>query len=91
MSTSEINIERLHKVIRKPHVSEKATTLSDKFNQFVFKVASDSNKLEIKNAIEMLFSVKVAHVTTCSVKKQSRQFKQRLGFRKGWKKAYVTL
>lgn len=88
---ADSNLGRLYQVIRKPHISEKATIVAEKHKQFVFKVADDSNKTEIKNAIEMLFNVKVDEVRTCNVKRQAHQFKQRAGFRKGWKKAYVTL
>ena len=58
-----MNQERVFKVLLGPHISEKATTLADKKSQFVFKVATDATKLEIKKAVESLFSVKVQHVT----------------------------
>ena len=62
-----MNQERVFKVLLGPHVSEKATVLADKKGQFVFKVATDATKLEIKKAVESLFSVKVERVTTLNV------------------------
>ena len=62
-----MNQERVFKVLLGPHVSEKATVLADKKGQFVFKVATDATKLEIKKAVESLFSVKVERVTTLNL------------------------
>jgi len=83
--------ERLLKIILSPLVSEKSTTVADKNNQFVFKVIQDATKQEIKNAIELLFKVKVDKVTVCNMKGKRKTFKQISGRRKNWKKAYVTL
>ena len=57
-----MNQERVFKVLLGPHVSEKATMLADGKSQFVFKVAIDATKLEVKKAVETLFDVKVANV-----------------------------
>ena len=62
-----MNQERVFKVLLGPHISEKATVLADKQGQFVFKVATDATKLEIKKAVEGLFGVKVERVTTQNV------------------------
>ncbi len=59
-----MNQERVFKVLLGPHVSEKATMLADGKSQFVFKVAIDATKLEVKKAVESLFDVKVANVNT---------------------------
>lgn len=83
--------ERLLHVIHGPHVSEKASNVADKYKQFVFKVAVDAKKLEIKDAVEALFEVKVDAVRVCNVRGKARTFKQVLGRRKNWKKAYVSL
>ncbi len=58
-----MNQERVFKVLLGPHVSEKATMLADGKSQFVFKVAIDATKLEVKKAVESLFDVKVANVS----------------------------
>lgn len=62
-----MNQERVFKVLLGPHISEKATVLADKKSQFVFKVATDATKLEIKKAVESLFGVNVAAVNTVNV------------------------
>ncbi|MCK4608640.1 MAG: 50S ribosomal protein L23 [Gammaproteobacteria bacterium] len=84
------NEERLLKVLRAPHVSEKATIAQEK-GQYVFKVASDATKLEIKKAVELMFKVKVTNVQVSNVKSKAKTFGRIPGRRKGWKKAYVTL
>ncbi len=77
------------KVIIGPHMTEKA--YSDNAQQYVFKVTKDANKASIKHAVESLFDVKVKSVKTLNVKGKVKTFKQRLGKRKDWKKAYVQL
>ncbi len=83
--------EKLFTVLLSPHVSEKATTASDKYRQFVFKVALDANKISIKQSVEMLFEVKVEHVRIVNMKPKKKRFGAMTGERKKWKKAYVTL
>jgi large subunit ribosomal protein L23 len=51
--------QRRFKLIKRPHVSEKATLLADKLRQFVFEVQKDANKSEVKQAVESLFNVKL--------------------------------
>ncbi|MFC3606924.1 50S ribosomal protein L23 [Stutzerimonas tarimensis] len=86
-----MNQERVFKVLIGPHVSEKATVLADSKGQFVFKVATDATKLEIKKAVESLFEVKVAHVSTLNVKGKTKRTARGMGKRNDWKKAYVAL
>ena len=57
-----MNKERLMTVLVQPHVSEKAATLSDKANQYVFRVRSDATKSEVKQAVELMFEVTVEGV-----------------------------
>lgn len=81
--------ERLMKVLLAPHVSEKTTNSADSDNQFVFKVMTDATKKEIKNAVELMFDVKVDSVNVMNVKGKT---KGRFGGRRAnWKKAYVKL
>ena len=68
-----MNQERVFKVLLGPHVSEKATVLADSKKQFVFKVATDATKLEIKKAVESLFDVKVAAVNTLNVQGKTKR------------------
>ncbi|MDX5372676.1 MAG: 50S ribosomal protein L23 [Pseudomonadaceae bacterium] len=86
-----MNQERVFKVLVGPHISEKASVLADGKSQFVFKVATDATKLEIKKAVESLFSVKVAGVRTVNVQGKTKRTMRGLGKRNDWKKAYVSL
>ncbi len=78
-------------VILEPHVSEKSSIVADKNNQFVFKVAPAANKTDIKDAVEMLFDVKVSGVTVLNVNGKIKRNRFGAGKRKNWRKAYVTL
>ena len=49
-----MNQERIFKVLLGPHISEKASTVAEEHGQYVFKVATDATKLEIKKAVEQL-------------------------------------
>lgn len=86
-----MNQERVFKVLLGPHISEKATVLADSRKQFVFKVATDATKLEIKKAVESLFDVKVDAVNTLNVQGKTKRTARGLGKRNDWKKAYVAL
>ncbi|MBF9047922.1 50S ribosomal protein L23 [Rhodobacterales bacterium LSUCC0031] len=77
-------------VIRKPIITEKATMASEN-GAVVFEVAMDSNKPQIKQAVEELFGVKVKAVNTTITKGKNKRFRGRPGTRKDVKKAYVTL
>ncbi|GAA6208803.1 MAG: 50S ribosomal protein L23 [Cognatishimia sp.] len=77
-------------VIRKPIITEKATMASEN-GAVVFEVAIDSNKPQIKQAVEALFGVKVKAVNTTITKGKTKRFKGTIGRRKDVKKAYVTL
>lgn len=89
MISSQIKkIESINAIIG-PHMTEKA--YNDQINQYVFRVKNNSNKIEIKTAIENFFNVKVKSVKTLNVKGKVKSFKQRLGKRQDWKKAYVQL
>ena len=77
-------------VIRKPIITEKATTASEA-GAVVFEVAIDSNKPQIKEAVEALFGVNVKAVNTTITKGKTKRFRGMMGRRKDVKKAYVTL
>jgi len=85
-----MNQERIMSILLAPHVSEKASSAADR-GQFVFKVAIDATKLEIKRAVELLFEVKVDDVKTAVVKGKTKRTGQISGRRSNWKKAYVSL
>lgn len=83
--------QRLMQIVLGPHVSEKTSRVGEKHRQIAFKVSSCATKPEVKDAVEMLFNVKVQAVNICRVKGKTRHFKQVQGQRKSWKKAYVAL
>jgi large subunit ribosomal protein L23 len=86
-----MNQERIYSVLRGPHFSEKAAKCSETARQFVFNVAGDSNKLEIKKAVEKLFSVKVSKVQVVNLKGKSKRNRYGLVRKQDVKKAYVRL
>ncbi|MEW5791230.1 MAG: 50S ribosomal protein L23 [Pseudomonadota bacterium] len=86
-----MNQERTYLVLQAPLISEKATRVAEQHNQFVFKVALDATKLEIKKAVEALFNVKVRSVQTINYQGKAKRFGRYMGRRSNWKKAYVCL
>ena len=86
-----MNNERLMQVLLASHVSEKSTLVADSYNQHVFQVLPDANKIAIKRAVELLFNVKVAEVRIVNVKGKRKRFGKIKGRRSDWKKAYVRL
>ena len=77
-------------IIRKPLVTEKSTMASEN-GAVVFEVSIDSNKPQIKEAVEALFGVKVKAVNTSITKGKQKRFKGVIGRRRDVKKAFVTL
>jgi large subunit ribosomal protein L23 len=86
-----MNKERLMTVLIQPHVSEKAATVAEKANQYVFRVRDDASKAEVKSAVELMFEVKVEGVNLLNRPGKTRRFKNMPGKRTGFKKAYVRL
>ena len=82
--------ERLIKIILQPRITEKTTRIQ-KYNQYVFSVVQDANKIEIKQAIEFLFNVKVSSVAIVVPHKKIKRTGRIQGTKKAYKKAYVTL
>ena len=81
---------RHYDVIVAPHITEKATLLSE-HNAVVFRVASEATKPQIKAAVEALFGVKVTGVNTLTIKGKTKRWKGRPYTRSDVKKAVVTL
>lgn len=83
----------LHKrsVLRKPLLTEKIAMIQDKNNQYAFVVDSIANKIEIKRAVELKYSVKVLEVNTLTVRGKTKRMGRFAGKRPDWKKAIVTL
>jgi large subunit ribosomal protein L23 len=83
--------ERLMNVLYSPHMSEKSTIVADEHNQIVFRVRPDANKSEIRQAVELLFEVKVVDVTVVNCRGKLKRHGMNYGQRPAWKKAYVKL
>ncbi len=83
--------ERLMTVLQGPHFSEKSTLSAELHNQIVFKVRTDATKHEIRDAVELLFEVKVEDVQVVNCRGKVKRFGQTRGRRANWKKAYVRL
>ena len=86
-----INKSNLAAVLQAPVISEKSTIAAEAKRQFVFKVKKQASKLQIKNAVEIMFEVQVDSVRVLNVKGKEKRFGQALGKRSDWKKAYVKL
>ena len=86
-------------LILRPILSEKGTLLSETQNKFIFQVEKQSNKLEIKKAVEEKFKVKIKKVATMNIKGKNKNMTIRSnghilrtnGNRSSWKKAIITL
>lgn len=81
----------VYDVIIRPIVTEQSMEQSD-IKKYAFEVAKDANKIEIKNAVEQIFGVKVEKVTTTHVRgRKRRNGAYPAGFSASWKKAVVKL
>ena len=78
-------------IIKGPIITEKSNDLLEKENKYTFKVALDANKVEIKQAIEEIYSVKVVDIATIKVLPKHRRVGKYEGFRPAYKKAIVKL
>ncbi|MCW5893853.1 MAG: 50S ribosomal protein L23 [bacterium] len=78
-------------VVLGPVITEKGTLVGELGNQVVFRVHRQANKVEIRQAVESLFKVKVEKVRTSRQLGKVRRVGKHLGRRPAWKKAYVTL
>lgn len=86
-----MNQERVFQVLIGPHVSEKAAIVADTNNQYVFKVAVDATKSEIRKSVEQLFKVSVKDVQTLKVKGKVKRNRYGYSTKSTWKKAYVRI
>ena len=86
----KISLDKALDIIKKPLTTEKSTNLQQ-FNQYSFIFFKFSNSFEIKNAIELIFKVKVNKVNTSILRGKGKTFKGQYGFRKDTKRAIVTL
>ncbi len=80
-----------HQVVLRPLVTEKGMHRATRNNQYAFEVNSLAEKLDVREAIELLFNVKVLKVRTQNRKGKPRRYRFTMGRTKNWKKAIVTL
>jgi large subunit ribosomal protein L23 len=79
-----------YEVLRRPVISEKATLLQEG-NKYVFEVAKESNKVQIKQAVELAFKVKVSKVNVITIPGKTKRMGRREVTSSPWKKAVITL
>ena len=84
-------MKNVYDIIKKPCLTEKAILLQESYNQVVLKVDPRSNKIEIKDAVEKLFNIKVVNVRTASMHGKQKRVGKHTGYCNDWKKAYVSL
>lgn len=82
---------KIYEVLGRPVVTEKTTTQRETENKIVFRVAREANKIQIRQAIEHLFGVRVLGVNTLRMPSKPKRVGKVHGRRAGWKKAIVTL
>ena len=85
-------MKEIYNIVKGPCLTEKSSIMQEMNGTVAFKVDPRANKIEIKNAVEALFDVKVADVKTVSMRgKKKRVGLKSIGKTNDWKKAYVTL
>lgn len=84
------DVREIYKIIREPHISEKATQLSDG-RKYTFKIYSQVNKIQIEKAITNLYGVKVKDVKIINIKSKKRVLRGIEGRKAGHRKAIITL
>ena len=80
-----------YSVIKGPCLTEKGDLLQESFGKAVIKVDRNANKIEIKEAVEQIFNVKVASIRTSRVRGKLKRVGRNMGRTPDWKKAYITL
>ena len=84
-------MKNLYDIIKSPHLTEKADSLQEDYGKVVIKVNPTANKIEIKEAVESLFNVKVGKVQTTNVRGKMKRVGRHFGRTPDWKKAIITL
>ena len=86
-----MNREQLMNVLIAPHVTEKTSLAMQNHNQYTFRVRREATKTDIKQAVELMFEVKVSGVQVVNEPGKTRRFGKNVGRTQDWKKAYVSL
>ena len=84
-------MKALHQIIKRPLITEKSNLIREAGQTVTFEVAKDANKIEIKQAVEQAFKVKVKDVRTMVTAGKTKRVGRSVGKRSAVKKAYVTL
>ena len=84
-------MKNIYSVLQGPCLTEKAALLQEKNGKVIFKIHPKANKIEVKKAVELMFSVKVKDVKTAKIHGKKKRVGKTVGFTSDWKKAYVTL
>lgn len=84
-------MKSMYDVIKRPILTEKSNSQKETANQITFEVDRRANKIEVKQAVEKIFKIKVLDVHMMMVHGKVKRFKNILGKRSDWKKAIVTL
>jgi large subunit ribosomal protein L23 len=81
----------IHDIIKRPLITEKGTLKKESERTLCFEVDASANKVQVANAVEKLFKVKVEAVRTSNFEGKLRRRGKFAGYRSDWKKAYVKL
>ena len=81
----------IYDIIKRPVITEKAVEAKESLNQITFEVDKRATKLQVKEAVQKLFDVKVKDVRTMNNKGKEKRFGRMMGKRQDWKKAVVVL
>jgi len=81
----------LYHVIKRALITEKSTIAKDETNKYTLEVDPRANKIEIANAVEKLFKVKVLNVQVMNVTGKKKRMGKIVGRKRSWKKAIITL
>ena len=84
-------MKEAHQIIKRPLITEKSTRQKEEGNQIAFVVDPRANKIEIRQAVEKLFKVKVLRVRTMHLTGKRKRLGRFTGWKSDWKKAIVTL
>ena len=80
-----------YEVIKRPIITEKGLGVKESLRTLVFEVNPHASKVEIREAVQAIFKIKVESVRTLAVLGKQRRRGRLVGYRQDWKKAYVTL
>ena len=81
----------LYRIVKRALITEKSVVVKDEFNKYIFEVDPRANKIEIGNAVEKLFKVKVLDVHVMNMAGKKKRVGRTMGKKSDWKKAVITL